>query len=195
MKTFKNAIVITGGIGTGKSTVSQLIKAKGYKVIDADEISHQILDDSYGEISSLFGSEFVKDDKVLRKKLGNLVFHDKEKLTKLESLLHPKVKDEILKQALNLEKENKYYFIDIPLFFETKNYMEFNKVLVVYAPKELALERIMRRNKLTKEEALVRLNSQINIEEKKKLATFLIQNIGSKDELEEKVVEFLEDIL
>ena len=73
--------------------------------------------------------------------------------------------------------------------------MEFNKVLVVYAPKELALERIMRRNKLTKEEALVRLNSQINIEEKKKLATFLIQNIGSKDELEEKVVEFLEDIL
>ena len=89
---FKNAIVITGGIATGKSLVCDILKSKNFKIIDADEISHQILDTLTDEISKIFGNEFIKDGKVDRKKLGDLVFNDKSKLKTLESLLHPKIR-------------------------------------------------------------------------------------------------------
>ncbi|NLK65962.1 MAG: dephospho-CoA kinase [Campylobacteraceae bacterium] len=195
MSEFKNGVVITGGIGSGKSTVVEMLKNSGFSVIDADLISHEILDSLAGEISKLFGNEFVDGDKVLRKKLGNLVFSDKSKLKELENLLHPKIKDEIFAQALKLEKLNKTYFVDIPLFYESEGrYNKFKKVLVIYAPKELCLERIMKRNKLTKDEALVRINSQTDIETKKSLANFVIENLGDKQELEIKVSEFLESL-
>lgn len=191
MNEYKHAIVVTGSIGVGKSTVCEMLKHRGYEIIDADEISHKILDKLSVDISNLFGDKFIKDGKVLRKELASLVFNDQKQLKKLEELLHPKIKEEILIKALNLEKEGKYYFVDIPLFFESKNYNEFDKVLVIYTPKELIIDRIMRRNNLTRYEALVRINLQIDIEKKKNLANFVIENSGSKKDLEKKIDEFL----
>ncbi|QKF63943.1 dephospho-CoA kinase [Campylobacter corcagiensis] len=191
MDKFKNAIVVTGCIGSGKSSVCEILKKKGYEVIDADKISHEILDSLGDEISAVFGSEFVKDSKPDRKKLGVLVFKDRKKLKILEQILHPKIKAEILRKAKILEKLNKVYFVDIPLFYESSNYPEFKRVLVVYAPKELIVERIMKRNLLTKDEALARINLQLDIEKKRDLADFVIENTRNLDELNSKVDEFL----
>ena len=191
---FKNAIVITGGIATGKSLICDILKSKNFKIIDADEISHQILSQMGAEISQIFGSEFVKNGKVDRKKLGNLVFNDKSKLKILENLLHPKIKAEILKTAIELEKENKPYFVDIPLYFESKNYPEFYKVLLVFAPKNLALNRLMKRNNLTENEALVRINSQLPVEKKQNLSNFIIDNSSNLDDLNAKIEAFLQNL-
>lgn len=191
---FKNAIVITGGIATGKSLVCDILKSKNFKIIDADEISHQILSQMGAEISQIFGSEFVKNGKVDRKKLGNLVFNDKSKLKTLESLLHPKIKNKILEKAEILEKEKKLYFVDIPLYFESKNYPEFYKVLLVFAPKNLALKRLMKRNNLTENEALVRINSQLPVEKKQNLSNFIIDNSSNLDDLNAKIEAFLQNL-
>lgn len=191
---FKNAIVITGGIATGKSLVCDILKSKNFKIIDADEISHQILDTLTDKISKIFGNEFIKDGKVDRKKLGNLVFNDKSKLKVLESLLHPKIKNEILEKAEILEKEKKLYFVDIPLYFESKNYFEFDKVLLIYAPKNMTLKRLMKRNSLTENEALVRINSQMQIEKKRDLANFIIDNSSNLDILNSQIDEFLKTL-
>ena len=195
MDNFKHAIVITGSLGSGKSTVSNLLKERGLRVIDADEISHQILDNLSDEISVMFGGEFIKDDKPDREAIGKLVFNDKTELKKLESLLHPKIKSEILTQAQNLEKNNEIYFVDIPLYYESANYDEFKRVLVVYAPKDTLVRRVMRRNLLTKDEALARVNLQIDIETKRTLAHFVIDNSTNLDATHNQIDTLLNHLL
>ena len=191
MGKFKHAFVITGSIGSGKSTVCNILKLYGFKVIDADEISHRVLDDLHSEIALEFGTEFVENGKVLRKKLGNLVFNDKEKMQILENLLHPRIKAEILQTCNELEKTQIPYFVDIPLFFEKANYSEFDKVVVVYAPKEVLISRISKRNSLTENEALVRINLQIDTEKKRELANFVIDNSSDFKALNKEIDKFL----
>ena len=174
----KNAIALTGSIATGKSTVANLFKMFKFLVIDADRIAHKILDENYKWVENNYGKDFIKDNKVLRKKLGKIVFNNKKKLKKLEDFLHPKIKQKILKEAELYEKQNKPYLIDLPLFFERKNY-KIDKVIVVYTPKNIQLKRLMKRDNISKEEALKKISLQIDIEEKKDLATYVIDN--SKD--------------
>jgi len=172
------AIALTGGIATGKSTVSNLLKLEGFSVIDADTIAHKVLDQEAGAIAKMFGAEFVKDKKVDRKALGGLIFSDKEAKRALEELLHPKIKESIFTEAKRLEKFKVPFFIDIPLFFETKNYA-ISPVVVVYAPKDMQIERLIKREGLSKEEALKRIKAQLPIEKKLELADFVVDN--SKD--------------
>jgi dephospho-CoA kinase len=181
---FKNAIVLTGGIGTGKSTVASLLKLYGYKIIDADEISRQIFNQKKEQIKKIFGT----DD---RKELRKIVFNDKEKLKILENLILPDVKKEVLKQAKKLEKDGITYFVDLPLFFEKQNYPEFDKVLVVYAPKELQIKRVIKRDKADKKGALSIINNQTDIEEKKKRADFIIDNSKDLKHLQKEIEKFL----
>ena len=175
---FKYAIALTGGIATGKSTVASLFMMHGFLTIDADKIAHKLLDINIDTIESLFGSEYVEDKKVLRKKLGNLIFNDKAQKKKLENFIHPLIKLEIIKEAKIFEEQHKPYLIDIPLFFENKNY-NIEKSIVVYTPKDLQISRLISRDKSTKEEALSRINNQMDIEDKKQLSTYIIDN--SKD--------------
>ena len=133
----KNAIVLTGGIASGKSTVSSLMQLFGFRVIDADKIAHDVLNSSSSKIASTFGDEYVNSGVVNRKKLGSLVFANKDKRLELEAIVHPKIRAEILEQASKQEKLGKPYFIDIPLFFERKGAYDIKKVLVVYTPKEI----------------------------------------------------------
>jgi len=175
---FKNAIALTGGIATGKSTVANLFMLHGFLTIDADEIAHKILDKNSSKIISLFGEQYVKDNKVLRKDLGTLIFNNIEEKLKLEKLMHPLIKEEIILKAKLFEENDKPYLIDIPLFFENNNY-DIKRSIVVYTPKDIQVQRLSKRDKSTKEDALLRINNQMDIEEKKKLSTYIIDN--SKD--------------
>ncbi|ASM39367.1 dephospho-CoA kinase [Campylobacter sp. RM12327] len=190
---YKYAIVLTGCIASGKSSVANILKLYGFKVIDADEISHNILDELASQIAQIFGKEFVDGKKVNRKKLGEYVFKDKFELTRLENLLHPKIKERIYKLADELEKTNFPYFVDIPLFYEKKNY-DFNKVVVVYTPKQTVLKRLIKRDKIDEKTALQRLNLQIDIEEKRKTADFVIDNSGDLKHLNAQIEKFISNL-
>ena len=191
---FKYAIVLTGGIATGKSTVGNLLKLHGFLIIDADEIAHKLLDINSAEIADLFGEKFVENGKVLRKQLGGLVFNDKSWMKKLEQFIHPKIKEQIVKEAKIFEEKKKPYFIDIPLFFETRNY-DIDRSLVVYTPKELQVERLMKRDNVSKDEALKKISIQLNIEKKKKMATYVIDNSSSLKHLQKEVERVIGEIL
>ena len=191
---FKNAIALTGGIATGKSTVCNLLKLHGFLTIDADTITHELLNKNSPTISNMFGPTYIKNGKVLRKKLGHLIFNNKEEKQKLESFIHPLIKEEIIKQAKIFEKANKPYIIDIPLFFETNQYT-INKSLVVYAPYSLQCERLIKRDKITEKEAKIKISNQMDIESKKKLASLCIDNSSTLKNLQNEVEKIITQIL
>ncbi|HIC78982.1 MAG TPA: dephospho-CoA kinase [Sulfurovum sp.] len=172
---FDYAVALTGSIATGKSSVASIFRDYGVVIIDADRIAHEVINREYLQISKLFGEEYVDKERVDRKLLGSLIFSNKEAKSKLEALLHPLIYQEILKRSNIEERLKKPYIIDIPLFFESNRY-PIEKVIVVYTPKEIQLKRLMERDNSSKKEALLRINSQIDIEIKKEKATYLIDN-------------------
>ena len=184
---FKNGIVLTGGIGTGKSTVSSFLKMYGYKIIDADEISKKVFDEKKDEILKIFGTTD-------RKKLREIVFNDKEKLALLESLILPDVKKRVIQMATKLEKDNVPYFVDLPLYFEKQNDYGFKRVLVVYAPRETQIQRVIKRDNVSKESAEAILHNQMDIEEKKRLATFVIDNSKDLKHLQKEIETFIKNL-
>jgi len=179
---FKNAIALTGGIATGKSTVANLFMLDGFLTIDADKIAHIILDKNTSKISELFGKKYIINNKVNRKELGNLIFNNLKEKEKLEKFIHPLIKEQIIKDAKIFEENNKPYLIDIPLFFENNNY-NIEKSIVVYTPKEIQIQRLVNRDKSNFKDALARINNQMDIEKKKKLATYIIDNTKALKDL------------
>ena len=179
-----NAIILTGSIATGKSTVANLLKLHGYSVISADEVAHTLLEKYSQQIEKMFNTSN-------RKELAKIVFNDKTKKKELENFLHPKIKEVILNEANKLEAYNVPYFLDIPLYFETGNYNEFKNVVVVYTPYELQLQRLMQRNNISQKEAQKLINLQIPIEEKVKKATYIIDNSKNLKHLQQEVEKFI----
>ena len=190
---FKYAIALTGGIATGKSSVSKIFEEKGFTVIDADTIAHQILNKAADEVVELFGREVLHKNGVDRKKLGAIVFNDQRERKRLESLLHPMIYNEILRLSQIEDKKKKPYLMDIPLFFETGRY-NIRRVIVVYASQIQQLERGMKRDELSKEEMLRRISSQMDIEEKRKRATYLIDNSEDKTRLYQETQHVIDKI-
>ena len=218
---FKHAIVITGSIGSGKSAACKLLRDRGFEIIDADKISHDVLDRCAAQVAEIFGAQYVvqKDAQaenlgshaefgvssgeeissatcvsVDRKKLGELVFKNPAELAKLEALLHPKITAEILSQARALEAKGRLYFVDIPLFFEGKRYEFFGKAAVVYAPKDTLIARVMKRNGLDHVAAKHRVELQTDIEQKRAMADFVIDNSGDLAALKAAVERFLKEL-
>jgi len=191
----KNAIVITGGIASGKSTACSLLKLYGFRVIDADKIAHEILDSSLSEIKESFGEEFIVDNKVDRKALGKLIFANKEQRLKLESIVSPKIKDRILEEAQQQEKLGKPYLIDIPLYFEREGVYNIDKVIVVYTPQETQLKRLIKREGLSEQEAKQRIDAQLPIDIKKEKATFVIDNSKDLAHLQQECERVKEEVL
>ena len=191
---FKYAVVLTGGIATGKSTATMLLSLYGFRFIDADKITHQILDASSDKIADLFGSEYIAGGKVDRGKLGKLIFADIVKRQDLEALLHPLIYDEIARLSEEQDRFKKPYIIDIPLFFEGDRY-PIEKSIVIYAPREKQLERLMKREGFSKEEALRRIESQMDIEEKRKRATWVVDNSGDLKQLQQECDRVKDEIL
>ena len=196
MQNFPNAYVITGSIASGKSTVVNLLKEQGFSVIDADLIAHEQLEICKREIVEVFGEQILDEaGKIDRKKLGAIVFNEPKKLKNLEQILHPKIKAEIFFKASQFERLGEIYFVDIPLFFEKKQrYAEFKNVAVIYAPKELLLSRLMSRNGLSLNEAKARVGLQMDIEQKKKMAKFVIDNSSDMEHLKLELEKFLKQI-
>lgn len=190
-KDFSYALALTGSIASGKSTVASLLKLHGLQCIDADATAHEVLDDHPADIAELFGEAYLLKGKVNRKKLGGLIFANKEAKKKLEAFMHPKIRERILEKSQRFEKLKFPYLIDIPLFFETNAY-DIKTSVVVYTPKEVQLERLMKRNDLSKEESLQRIAAQMDIEEKKKRADFVIDNSGTLKHLQAECERFVE---
>lgn len=192
-KLYKYAIALTGGIATGKSTVASIMKLYGIQVIDADDIAHELLDQYHDKIAQMFGEEFVRKGKVLRTNLGKIIFSDESKKKELEAFIHPLIRKEIEKRAKVFDAREFPYLIDIPLFFENSAY-DIKDSVVVYTPPQIQLERYMKRNKLSEEEAMVRINSQMNIDEKKKRSTWVIDNSLNLKHLQAECEAFVDRI-
>jgi len=191
---FKYAVALTGGIATGKSSATMLLSLYGFRFIDADKTAHKMLDLYSHKIAELFGAEFVVDEKVDRTALGALVFSDPLKKKELESLLHPLIYEEIERLSQEQDKYCKPYIIDIPLFFEGDRY-PIEKSIVIYTPKAKQLERLMKRDGYDEREALQRIESQMDIEQKRKRASFVIDNSGDLKQLQRECERVKEEIL
>ena len=191
---FEYAVVLTGSIATGKSSVVVFFLSNGFYVIDADKVAHQILDEQHQEIAQLFGSNLINNDKVDRKALGAIVFADPAKRKVLEALLHPLIYDEIERQAVEQDRLKKPYLVDIPLFFEGGRY-PVERSIVVYTTKEQQLKRLMQRDGYNTEDALKRIATQIDVEEKRKKATYVIDNTSDLQQLQEECERVKERIL
>jgi dephospho-CoA kinase len=190
---FEYAIALTGGIATGKSTVASLLGLNGLRIIDADTIAHRILDENGAWVQARFGEAFVKNTKVDRPALGKVIFSDPVAKKELEAFLHPKIRAAIEEESEKQDRLKYPYLIDIPLFFETQSYPIKNSV-VVYTPKALQLERFMKRNGFYEEESLRRIKSQMDIEEKKARATWVIDNSSNLKHLQRECEQFVETI-
>lgn len=187
---------LTGGISSGKSTVSSYLKQLKIPVIDADEVARKVVEpNSQGarEIRKTFGSDvFEEDGSLNRQKLGSLIFSNAENRQKLDDLLQPLIKIMILDEIEEYrQKGENMIVLDLPLLFEKQYEKLCEEIIVVYIPKELQLERLMRRNQYTKQEALSRIDSQLSIEEKRKRATVLLDNQGTIQQLYQQVEQWL----
>ncbi|GAA9661721.1 dephospho-CoA kinase [Helicobacter pylori] len=193
----KNAIALTGGIGTGKSTTIKILESQGYQILDADKIAHQLLQEHRFEIAQHFGSDILEKGILNRKKLGAIVFQNANELKWLEDFLHPLIRERMLQKAYELEKNHQAYFLDIPLFFEVggKKCYPVSKVVLVYAPRVLQIERLLERDKLKEAEILQRLACQMDIEQKRAMSDYIINNSSSLKDLNRQVERFLKTLL
>jgi len=181
-------IVLTGSIATGKSSTCRILKEHGFVIVDADKIAKKLIDAKV--IKRLFGSKYIKDNNIDRKALGSLIFNDSAERERLNSYIHPLIREEIYKQVSSLEAKKIKYIVDIPLYFESSHY-DAKIVVLVYCSKEQQIKRLMRRDGLSSHDALLRVNSQIDIEEKKRKADYMIDNSSDKSHLESEVKKFI----
>ncbi|MCM8817948.1 MAG: dephospho-CoA kinase [Candidatus Omnitrophica bacterium] len=176
----KSCIVgITGILGSGKTTVSNIIKDMGFKVISCDEIVQKLLNKKFiiKRIEKIFGSDVLIGENLNRKKIRKIIFDDAEKKEKLEKLIHPFVFDKIKKEIFDTKKKGGIIFIEIPLLFETKSEFLFDKIIVVSSRLKEIKERL--KNKYLKEEIEKIWKSQISLTHKKKEADYIVDNSGS----------------
>jgi len=174
-------IGLTGGIASGKSTVSQMIKEKGIRVVDADIIAKEAVSKGSAalhQIVQTFGEEVLQPNGELnRQQLGAIIFSDEEKRKKLNAIVHPEVRKEMLKQRdEGVSNQEAFVVLDIPLLFESKLEGLVDRIIVVYTTPDLQLSRLMNRNDLSEEEALNRIHSQQPLEEKCQKADRVIEN-------------------
>lgn len=189
-----NAIVVTGGIGTGKSTACHFIKEFGFDVIDADVIARDCLEIQKDEVIKVFGNDILDNGVINRKLLGKLIFNDYSKKQILEHILHPLIREKIYISANMLESNKKYYFIDIPLFFEANrlgNVYDIDTSLLIYTDKDTQIKRVMSRDNIDYDNALLRIESQLDMSYKCRMATYIIDNIYDKQYLKQKIKDFV----
>jgi dephospho-CoA kinase len=196
-------IGITGGIATGKSTVSKILKDNGNLVIDADVLSRKVVaigQPAYSHIVKNFGADILNEDKSIdRKALGRLIFSDSELKSKLNNITHPYIFQEMKKEISKKCRENKIIFLDIPLLFEEYSKIielgiVFEETWLVYVNEKAQLSRLMKRDNLDREESKKRINSQMSMDTKYKMADVIIDNNDDKLILKSNVLSALLDL-
>ncbi|MBI9088021.1 MAG: dephospho-CoA kinase [Desulfobacterium sp.] len=186
---------VTGGIGTGKTTVANLLREKGAPIIDFDLLAREVVEPGtrgFDDIVDYFGSQVLDTDGTLdRKRLSKIVFGDMEKRKKLESFTHPAIYEAFFREVDLIAREDPGAVIQvvIPLLVELNLQYLFDRLLVVYVPEELQVRRLAQRDGISMDEAATILKSQIPIDEKRQFADFVVDNSGSLDETREQVDE------
>ncbi len=189
-------IGLTGGIATGKSAVADIFKNKGIAVIDADPIAHQALVASspvFGSLVQTFGQDVVSaNGHIDRQKLGAKIFVNSDLRLKLDAIVHPYVRSQValLKQKL-VDKGCPLAIYDVPLLFEKNMQKNFDKIIVVTCDPQTQKQRLMKRNDLSEEEALLRIAAQLPMSEKVRQADFVIENNGTVEDLKNAVQKIL----
>ncbi|WP_338777542.1 dephospho-CoA kinase [Metabacillus sp. FJAT-52054] len=189
-------IGLTGGIASGKSTVSSLLKELGFPIVDADVIAKEAVDQgkpAYSKIAEVFGHRVLQPDGAIdRAQLGSEIFADPEKRKMLNEIVHPEVRKEMIRQRdESIQQGSKAVILDIPLLFESKLTHFADKSLLVYVTPETQLERLMKRNGYTQKEAQQRIDSQMPLDEKKSLADEVLDNNGTREETEIQLLGIL----
>lgn len=186
-------IGLTGSIATGKSTVTNMLKELGAFVIDCDKTARDVVAPGtrgLAKIKAAFGKDAVAADGSMdRVYIGDLVFRNPEMKKRLENILFPLIFEALDEELLRLEREGAtpVVFLDMPLLYEVKYDSYVDEVWLVYVPFEVQLSRLMKRNGYTKEEALLRIHSQIPVDKKKALAQQVIDNSGTLEDTKEQV--------
>lgn len=188
---------LTGGIATGKSTVSRMLSQRKFPVIDADVISREVVKPgkpAYKKIIDAFGEKIVLNNgEIDRKKLGNIIFSDKNMREKLNGIVHPAVRKKMLSERDRLvEAKEPLIILDIPLLFESKLTHLVEKVIVVYVPENTQLNRLRERDNIPFQEAMNRINAQQSIEEKALLADEVIDNSMTLEKTEIQLDKLLQ---
>ncbi|WP_373760734.1 dephospho-CoA kinase [Streptococcus ferus] len=192
------AIGLTGGIASGKSTVSQYLKDRGYQVLDADQLVHELQQKEgrlYQALLAYFGPVILDEAGNLdRRQLSQLIFSSPETLRKSSELQDHIIRQELRQRYEDLKRKQSVFFMDIPLLYERQYEDWFDKVWLVYVNSDQQLSRLMARNKLSKEEALDRIQAQMSLDEKRVLADAVVDNSGSLTETYSQLDKLLEDL-
>ena len=186
-------IGLTGGIASGKSTVVSFLQQQHITVIDADLIARELVtigSQALTEITDTFGSKMLLPDGSLnRAKLGQLIFHDDQARVKLDHIMQPKIRKEIIRQIKFYQNQTKLLVLDMPLLIEMNYQNLVDQIWLVVVDEEIQQQRLMARNQLTKQEALARINSQLPLAEKRKYADVILNNNQTKEDLFQQVVD------
>lgn len=181
-------VAITGNIAAGKTAVEEILRKKGYEVLDTDDVSHNLLENKKvkAQITSEFdGFDILENNQISRHKLGKIVFTDETLRKKLESVLHPLIKKEIGRFFRDCKANGeKIAFVSVPLLFEAKMEKLFEKIVLIHSDTQIRLQRLVKRNNLTIEQAKSRIKIQMPQDEKLKLSDYVIYNNKSTKDLE-----------
>ena len=189
-------IGLTGGIASGKSTVSQFLREQGYQVIDADQVVHDLQAPQgalYQVLVAEFGPEILQEKGQLnRQKLGKMFFENPDLMKKSSQLQNEIIRKELARLRDQLKEKEALFFMDIPLLFELGYETWFDQVWLVDVSAEVQVERLMARNNLNREQAQKRIAAQLSLAQKRKKVHVLIDNNGSVDETLAQVAGLLE---
>lgn len=190
-------IGLTGGIASGKSTVSRMLRERGALIVDADLISREIVmpgSPVLQQIAEAFGADLLQDDGTLdRKRLGEIIFADEQKRLKLNAIMHPPIREEMTRQMASYELQypKRPVVADIPLLYESKLQHMFEEVVVVYVPESVQIQRLMQRDGISEEQARERMASQMPLSDKREQADVVIDNSGSLEDTAKQVDQYL----
>jgi dephospho-CoA kinase len=184
-------IGLTGGIASGKSLVSQTLKGLGMTVIDADAISHELMakDETVKqEVVEAFGTEVITGGgSIDRERLGAIVFQNQERRRQLERIMHPRILAQLWQKARESKTD---VVLDTPLLIEQGGHEGVDVVVVVYTTRERQIQQLMARNRISREEAIRRVDAQLPLEEKVSHADYVINNSGTEEETVEQAMRF-----
>ncbi|HHZ9332993.1 TPA: dephospho-CoA kinase [Staphylococcus aureus] len=190
-------IGLTGGIASGKSTVSELLSVFGFKVVDADKAAREAVkkgSKGLAQVREVFGDEAIDENGEMdRRYMGDLVFNHPEKRLELNAIIHPIVRDIMEEEKQEYLKQGYNVIMDIPLLFENELENTVDEVWVVYTSESIQMDRLMQRNNLSLEDAKARVYSQISIDKKSRMADHVIDNLGDKLELKQNLERLLEE--
>lgn len=191
---------LTGGIGTGKSTVSRKLRERGYPVIDLDVISREVIEypEVIDELVRNFGNEILENQNntsgkksISRNKLRQTVFKEEKKVSVLNSIMHPPIVEEMRRQIEELRKSYKTVFVEVQLLFEAKLEKEFDIIVLVYADKKTQLERVLKRDGRSEGEVQQIINAQMDMTEKRRVSNYIIENNGDSEMLDLEIEKFI----